>query len=77
MSWKAVTEGASNALRFATEQEAIEYGSDLWSLWMGCPSHPEPAESDDPVSHVWEDGKLRGIDQLPESGRVPPRRVQL
>lgn len=48
---------ASNALRFATEAEAKAYGDNLFMRWLGATDH-RVAPSDDPVSHVWRDGKL-------------------
>ncbi len=77
MSFASEVEGATNGLRFETRQEATEYGNDLWDRWLGCPTHPEPIESTDPVSHVWKEGKLRRIEQDPDEGRTPARSVQL
>lgn len=76
MSWKAVTEGATNALRFATEDEAQRYGGDLYLRWTACPSRPVPTECDDEVTHVWTDIGLAPVG-APEDAQMPVRRVQL
>lgn len=69
MSWayrvfeKNDSVGAVNAMRFATEEEAASYGSDLLFRWM-APSHGEPEETDDPVNYRWVPGK--GAESLPD-----------
>lgn len=62
-----------NALRFSTEAEAKEYGSDLHSRWMAVESwevHP----SEDPVTARWSDGRGttdRGLVHLPKPEEKP------
>lgn len=52
MSWKWCVgkEQASNALRFATKEEAEAYGFNLACRWFAMPSPAEAIESDDPVT---------------------------
>ena len=66
-----------NALRFATYSEAKSYAQDLYSRWLTCEGfRAEPC--DDPVTHVWVDGKGRRPIENPEgSERMPARSVQL
>lgn len=60
-SWKcealAENEWVSNALRFATRQEAIDYGVDLMSRWMAAKQTRE-VQTGDPVTHRFVSGKL-------------------
>lgn len=63
MSWKAEVqvkgEGErwhDNALRFATEAEAVAYGADLYSRWTLTTAR-RAVQSEDPVNYVWIDGK--------------------
>ena len=60
MSWKAevCADGSwsSNALRFATKEEAEKSGRELLSRWM-VPTDSRAAESDDPVNYKFEDGR--------------------
>ena len=44
------SEWASNALRFSTEQEAIDYGHELLSRWL-APTDSRAVTSDDPVNY--------------------------
>jgi Large polyvalent protein associated domain 38/C-terminal domain on Strawberry notch homologue/P-loop containing NTP hydrolase pore-1 len=57
-SFKAAskTDGSSNALRFATAEEAEQYLHDLTGRWMGAPPM-HVVESDDPVGHRWDPAK--------------------
>jgi hypothetical protein len=48
----------SNQLRFATAVEAEAYASDLAYRWTSVQKY-RTAESDDPVTHVWRDGKAQ------------------
>jgi hypothetical protein len=50
----------SNALRFATEQEARENAHELMGRWMAVVDY-RAVESEDPVTHRWVDGKLEEI----------------
>ncbi len=50
------TETKGNALRFATENEAMESALDLFSRWTVCMSYTVE-ESDDPVNYRREDGR--------------------
>jgi hypothetical protein len=70
-------EWVANALRFATYSEAKSYAQDLYSRWTLCEGfQAEPC--DDPVTHVWVDGKgIRPIDNPEGSERMPARSVQL
>jgi hypothetical protein len=43
----------ANAVRFATENEAIEYGRELLSRWL-VPTDSRPAPSDDPVNYKFD-----------------------
>jgi len=58
-SWKPQVlvqgEWCSNALRFATKDEAEKSARDLmrrWVLVRDCRAH----QSDDPVNYLWDDG---------------------
>ena len=66
MSWKPEViadssgEWCSNALRFATEAEALDNAKDLkrrWMLVIDC----RATQSDDPVNYRWVDGKLEEV----------------
>lgn len=54
----------SNALRFATKEEAEEFAKDLFHRWTLTRDY-RAAESEDPVNYKYADGKL--LD--PEVGR--------
>jgi len=43
----------TNALRFATEKEAVEYGHELLSRWM-APSDSRATACDDPVNYRFD-----------------------
>jgi hypothetical protein len=43
----------SNSVRFATKEEAVAYGNDLWSRWTAVRDH-RVVESDDLVNYRWE-----------------------
>lgn len=66
MSWKPEVQtdntGAwyGNALRFATEKEAADNARDLSMRWFAVKEH-RAAESADPVSHSYVDGKLLAL----------------
>lgn len=49
-----------NALRFATRDEAHEYGQDLYSRWTLVET-VSVHESDDAVNYAVVDGKLKSI----------------
>ena len=81
MSYKAeiTTSGdqgvyTSNALRFETEHEALQYAADLSSRWTAVVDS-RIAESDDSVSHEWTEG--RGLAKLGGVPRMPARRISL
>jgi hypothetical protein len=61
---------AGNALRFATEEEALANAKDLMARWTSV-REIRATESDDPVTHQWDDAncKLIVIDYEP---RDPP-----
>ena len=66
MSYKCEVHGigdkgyTSNGIRFATEGEAKEYGSDLFGRWFGIDDY-RTASSDEPVNYKWVNGKLESI----------------
>lgn len=66
MSWKWEMQDGdkwiTNGLRFATEAEAKQYGSDLGMRWLAMPEPARAAESDDPVTHRIVDNKLERIE---------------
>jgi hypothetical protein len=54
----------ANGLRFATAEEALAYAENLQGRWMGCQAgeaHRRAAESSDPVSHAWVDGRAVAV----------------
>ena len=51
-------EWAGNALRFATEAEALANVANLMSRWL-LVTDTRVVESSDPVSHAWVDGELK------------------
>lgn len=51
---------STNALRFATAAEADAYGAELFSRWT-MPTGFRVAETDDPITHAWIDGKAERI----------------
>ena len=46
----------SNALRFATQDEAEGSGRSLFMRWFGCDAY-RTAESDEPVNYKFVDGR--------------------
>ena len=46
----------TNALRFATREEAEAYARDLYSRWTLCEGHCAQ-ESEDEVNYAWVDGR--------------------
>jgi hypothetical protein len=60
MSWKAEVFAdscwSSNALRFATEEEAENSGRELLSRWF-VPTDSRAAKSDDAVNYKFENGR--------------------
>ena len=50
----------SNALRFATREEAEANAKDLMRRWM-LVTATRAAESTDPVNYAWVDGKLKEL----------------
>lgn len=64
MSWKTevLVEGkwASNALRFATEQEALDAGVELLSRWF-VPTDHRAVECGDPVNAEQRDPRSRAV----------------
>ncbi len=50
-------EWAGNSLRFATENEAMEYAKDLAFRWFAV-KHIRAIESDDPVNSIWTGEKI-------------------
>ena len=67
-SWKAeITDGsgwASNALRFATKEEAQQSGQRTFDRWMAA-KDLRVVESTDPVSHRFENGENVKIEAAP------------
>lgn len=53
-------EWAGNALRFATEQEALDNANDLFGRWLLVEQVRVDA-SEDPVNYRWVDGKLEAV----------------
>lgn len=53
----------TNSLRFATDEEAKAYGSDLLSRWFAVVGG-EARETPDPVNYAWVTGK--GLERLVE-----------
>lgn len=49
-----------NALRFATETEALENARDLSCRWLVVRDF-RASESDDPVNYAWVDGRLDSV----------------
>ena len=64
MSWRPMVSTGStfdgNALRFATEQEALDSAQNLYQRWTLCVDY-RAEQSDDPVNYRWD----------PERGNVP------
>lgn len=64
MSWKPEVRVANdnkfydNAVRFATEAEAIAYAEDLRQRWTSA-REIRAAEVSDPVNAKWIDGKVK------------------
>lgn len=52
--------GASNALRFATEDEAKAYGAELFSRWMGLARY-EVQPSEDPITYRFDFDAYRAV----------------
>jgi hypothetical protein len=50
-----------NALRFATEAEALDYASDLAGRWFAV-RETRAVESPDPVNYVWQDGRATALE---------------
>lgn len=55
------TEWVTNALRFETEEEAEEYGRDLFSRWIAV-KETKVLSSDDPINYKVIDGKAVRIE---------------
>ena len=53
-------EWAGNALRFATEDEALANANDLFGRWM-LVEKVRVDPSDDPVNYRWVDNKLEAV----------------
>ena len=51
---------ASNALRFATHEEAEQYVADLAYRWTSV-RHTRVVETDEPVNYRWDNGTGRAI----------------
>lgn len=50
----------TNALRFATKEEAIEYSKQALLWWLGA-KDTRVAESEEPVNSIMENGKARTL----------------
>jgi len=48
----------SNGVRFATKQEADDYGRDLMGRWT-LVTDVRSTEADEPVTHLWQDGEAK------------------
>ena len=59
------TDWTSNALRFATAEEADRYGVDLAMRWTAV-RDIRTVESDDPVNYVIENDVVRRLDKKGE-----------
>ena len=79
-SFKAeVTDGssyASNALRFATREEAEQYADDLMSRWMGA-RDSRVVESDDPVANAFKDGRVVYLEREAPAPAVSPEQAAI
>ena len=53
----------SNGLRFATEDEAKQYGNELLSRWFTAVLEEKVLESEDAVNYVFVDGHAKPIEQ--------------
>jgi hypothetical protein len=68
VSWKVEVQAdntrswSSNQLRFATEEEAQQYGRDLFTRWTAVREW-RTARSDDPVSHRMHLGVAINIEE--------------
>jgi hypothetical protein len=66
MSWKpevqtdSTGEWYGNALRFATEKEALDQVKDLWGRWTIVIA-TRVVESTDPVNYKYENGQLSEV----------------
>ena len=64
MSWKAEMkcsgEWSSNALRFATKEEAEASGKELMSRWM-VPTGYQATESTDPVNYRFDFAEYKNV----------------
>jgi len=54
----------SNALRFATKEEAEANVRDLMMRWFAV-RETRATECDDPVTHQWVDSKLKEVEKAP------------
>ncbi len=65
MSWKWEMNDhgkwITNAIRFATKEEAEKYGFDLSMRWLAMPEPARAAESEDPVNYRIVDNKIEPI----------------
>lgn len=52
----------SNALAFATREEAEANAKDLYHRWTLCTAY-RAVESDEPVTHTWVDGVLGYVEK--------------
>lgn len=52
----------SNALRFATEQEALANAENLFQRWLLCEDF-RAMPSDDPVNYRWVNGELIHVEE--------------
>lgn len=59
---------AFNALRFASKDEAQNYGEDLFARWIACKRF-EVVESSDPVTHVFS--ALLGAQRIEDVSDIP------
>ena len=62
MSWKWEMDDhgrwVTNALRFATKDEAERYGADLGMRWLAMPWPARAAEADEPVNYRLTDDNV-------------------
>jgi hypothetical protein len=77
--WEMLDHGnwTTNALRFATKEEAEQYGRDLHWRWTAMPKPARATESDDQVTHHWNDVERKLTDLERGTEHVPPLRVKL
>jgi hypothetical protein len=79
-SWKpevlVQNQWSSNALRFATKEEAESNAANLMYRWALVQDF-RAGQSEDEPTHAWIDGALHDLRHPEAAGWVPPYRVSL